>query len=184
MSRHRLIALLLVGCLARLLPGCSSADPASPRAEAPAGPTTTASPGTVPGATPTGASYDGPRIPDSTWTKVVTEAQARDAGLDAGWLASNVGSDGVMPLTLRFLGDTWSITIGNDAGAPEVGDVGDVTYDEQGRLVTTSRSEGCPGCVATQTWSIAGDRLWLRFLGDSATADARLVAAGTWRRSS
>ena len=62
---------------------------------------------------------------------------------------SNFGEDGLMPLTFVFEGDSWAIMVVNDQGRPRPGDLGTLAYDDQGRLVTTSNSEGCPGCVIT-----------------------------------
>jgi hypothetical protein len=112
--------------------------------------------------TSTQTAYDGPRIPNSTWTKEVTRADARAAGIsDQNPFIRDFGADGVLPLTLKYEADSYSVLVTNDQGSSEVGDFGTLVYDAPGRLTMTSGSPGCPGCEYPVTWEIRGDRLVL-----------------------
>lgn len=127
----------------------------------------------------------GTRIPDGTWSKVATAAQARRLGLDAPVVQRMLGADGKLPVTLRIAGDRWTILVTEeDGGIPVAGDVGSLSYDGEGRLVTVSESEGCPGCVGTYAWRLAGDSLTLEFApaGKPPEDDERLVTEGVFRR--
>ncbi len=114
--------------------------------------------------------WAGEVLPDSTWTKTVTLKQAKKAGVHQAQVPSNFGEDGLMPLTFVFESDSWAIMVVNDDGAAEPGDLGTLTYDDQGRLVTTSNSEGCPGCVIT-----------LRCLGRLTTTWNTSIRSHCWR---
>ena len=93
-----------------------------------------------------------------------------------------LGRDGELPVLLQVIGDFWSITVTDDSGATDVGDLGSLTYEDDDRVVMTSDSEGCPGCVLTVTWSLEGDRLTLVMTPDTtATPLERLVLEGVFR---
>lgn len=140
----------------------------------------------VPQPTVTTTASSAPRIPDSTWSRSLTEADADRAGIPSGNpLFEEFGADNRLPLTFQFQGDAFSILITNDQGFSEVGDFGTLRYDSPGRLTARSDSPGCPACEYRLTWEIRGDRLVL----DSAPgADLprveRFVMLGDWRRSS
>jgi hypothetical protein len=127
-----------------------------------------------------------PRIPDSSWSRTLTEADADRAGIPPrNPLFAEFGADNRLPLTFQFQGDAFSILVTNDQGFSEVGDFGTVSYDSPGRLTARSDSPGCPACEYRLTWEIRGDRLVL----DSAPgADLprveRFVMLGDWRPSS
>jgi hypothetical protein len=67
------------------------------------------------------------------------------------------------------------------------GDGGTLSYDDQGRAVFTSESEGCPGCVGVWVWRVEGGVLRLR-LAKAESHDiignpvARLVNEGDFRQ--
>jgi hypothetical protein len=130
------------------------------------------------------ASEAGPRIPDGSWSKVATAAEARRRGLDGPDVREVLGSDGRLPITWRLAGDRWTILVTEDDGLPVRGDEGTLQYDSQGGLVTVSESEGCPGCVGKFTWTLVGDALTLTFAPGSTSTkdDDRLVTEGTFRR--
>jgi hypothetical protein len=123
---------------------------------------------------------DGPVVPDGTWHRVATEAEAAALGVPRRDVVRHLGDDGRLPLALTVVGDTWAITTTSDAGAVEVGDLGHATYDEQGRLVTTSASSGCPGCEAVLAWRVEGDDLVVK-AADGLDAVERLMTEGRWR---
>lgn len=149
------------------------------RAPDPAGtPTTTSS---------TAPEWTGDVIPDSTWTRIASSAEARRLGLGRDAIVSALGTDGRIPLTLRIEDRSWSQSgVYSPGGPAEVGDFGTLEYDAQGRLVTTSDSPGCPGCRATVRWRITDDRLVLALVPGSADGPvdpiARLMVEGTWQR--
>lgn len=123
---------------------------------------------------------DGPVVPDGTWQRVVTEAGAAALGIPRRDVVRHLGDDGRLPLALTVLGDTWAITTTSDAGAVEVGDLGHSTYDEQGRLLTTSASSACPGCEAVLAWRVVGDDLVLEPAGGLGAVE-RLMTEGRWQ---
>lgn len=154
-----------------------SSNPSSQRPDYVDRPTSTAS------STPTEA-VDVPGIPDSSWTKVLTRAQAERAGLSEAKIVEHLGADDLMPLTFQFQADSYSILITNDEGVVEVGDPGSVEYVAPGRLVLTSDSPGCPGCQQQLTWQIRGDRLILgEAPGEQLPRLEALVVLGNWRES-
>lgn len=140
----------------------------------------------VPQPTPTVTTTapSGPRIPDSSWTKTLTRAQAERAGLPEDFIAEQLGADDLLPLTFKFESDDWSILNTNDQGFTEVGDFGTLVYEAPGRLTTTSESPGCPGCQAKLTWEIRGNRLLLALApgADMPPVD-RFIVLDTWHRS-
>ena len=138
------------------LGGCGGAEEASDAAAA-AEQTTTAQ--TPTGSGTTAGTPDAERIPDGTYRRVVTEVDFDAAGLPEELREEFLGSDGEMPTAYEFDGDRYTHYVTNDAGVEEVGDLGTVDYDDQGRLVTTSQSTGCPGCVGTLEWSFDGQVL-------------------------
>lgn len=129
---------------------------------------------------PSVSAGDGEVVPDGTWHRVVTEAGAAALGVPRPDMAAYLGDDGRLPLALTVVGDTWAITTTSDAGAVEVGDLGHATYDERGRLVTSSASSGCPGCEAVLSWRVEGDDLVLD-AADGIGAPRRLMAEGRWQ---
>jgi hypothetical protein len=140
----------------------------------------------VPQPTVTTTAPSEPRIPDSSWSRTLTEADADRAGIPPGNpLLEEFGADKRLPLTFQFQDDAFSILVTNDQGFSEVGDFGSVRYDAPGRLTATSDSPGCPACEYRLIWEIRGDRL---ILGSVPGADLprveRFVMLGVWRRSS
>jgi hypothetical protein len=124
-------------------------------------------------------------LPDSTWSRTLTRADADRAGIPKGRpILRDFGADGRLSLSIGFQGDAFSLQVLDDDGVAEVGDSGDVTYDAPGRLIATSDSTGCFGCEYLLTWEVRGDRL---VLGSAPGADLSRVEAfvmlGAWRRS-
>lgn len=140
---------------------------------------------TPPSPSPSATAYTGPRIPDGSWSKVATAAEARRRGLDAPVVQRMLGADGKLPVTLRIAGDRWTVLVTEeDGGIPTPGDSGSLSYDRQGRLVTVSESPGCPGCIGKFAWTLTGDALELAFTPGSTSTkdDERLVTEGTFHR--
>ena len=59
--------------------------------------------------TVTTSAYDGPRIPDSTWSRVLTRADAERASFPEADIVRYLGADGRLPLTFQFETDAWSL---------------------------------------------------------------------------
>ena len=57
--------------------------------------------------TTSASEYAGPRIPDSTWRKVVTREQLVRGGADSAFLEENLGGADRLPMTLTFTGDVF-----------------------------------------------------------------------------
>jgi hypothetical protein len=171
--------IFLAPLFAAALAGCSNDE--SSKTD-PAGPTKSAT------AAQTGS---GEAIPDGTYAKSVTVADAKTAGIvDKGFLSGNFGDDGSTTFTFKFQDDRWTLFVTPGGGAPEPGDLGSITYDEHGDVVLTSESEGCPGCTGVYDWELDGSQLTMSFAEhDSsdrpeALAIERFVTEGTFTRES
>jgi hypothetical protein len=165
----------LVG--ATLLASCSDD---TPRAASPADPaTTTSSP----------ASAD-ETIPDGTYSKTVTTADARAAGVTDQDFLHELGEDGETTYAFKFAGDRWTVFIIEDGAAPEPGDLGTLEYEGAGDVAMVSESDGCPQCVVSYRWQLTGDRLSLTIVGHESTggpedlAVVRFVTEGDFTRQS
>ena len=121
-----------------------------------------------------------PEIPPSNWRKVVTREQLVAAGADRAFLAENIGSADRLPLLLGLSGDVFSQS-GRYPGGWSVGDAGRVSYDDAGRLVLTSSSPGCTGCVSILDWRLEGGELHLSDAGGTLDPIDRVFYLGTWR---
>ena len=131
------------------------------------------------------AVWTGDVIPDGTYSKTATIADAKALGVPKGAATETFGRNGKLPLEFKIADDRYVHLVEAD-GAMVVGDEGTATYDPDGNWVTTSESTGCPGCVTTYGWSLEGDRLRLRMLEGTGTGDpvdvliGRLVTEGEW----
>ncbi|MFQ6173292.1 hypothetical protein ACK8HX_16950 [Oryzobacter sp. R7] len=179
-----LVALALGGC-----GGAATGDAAGPAGTsatttaAPA-PASTAGEGGVRATAPGGSA-----IPDGTWTRTATMADATMLGVPPEVARQHLGADGENDIELRVAGRDWAQFMEEDGTAGLVlGDRGTAGYDAEGRWVATSHSEGCPDCAAAFTWSVEGDRLTLTvddLTSDGDPVDAlvtRLVMEGTFTR--
>ena len=136
----------------------------------------------------TSAAWTGDVIPDGTYTKTATMADAKALGLPKKVATEFLGKDGEFHVQLKISGADWA-QFGDDGDAPMTqGDGGTATYDADGNWVTTSTSTGCPGCRATSDWSLEGDRLTLTLLETTEAGDpvdllvGRLVMEGEYTR--
>jgi hypothetical protein len=174
--RHRhliLVALLLDA----LLLGCGDDD------------SHTAAPA-EPASSPTSASASSAAtIPDGTYAKSVTVADAKAVGItDEEFLSNNFGADGKTTLSYKFGADRWTEFVTPGGGAPEPGDGGPLTYDEQGHAVLTSESDGCGACIYVYDWQFDGNAVTLTIVGHESSdgpedlALVRFVTAGVFTR--
>lgn len=178
--RSALTAVMLVTVLA----GCSD-DTTSTATGGSTSPTTTPN-------DPSPASSEpekpGEAIPDGSYAKTVTVAEAKEKGItDRGFL-NQFGKDGRTTLVLKIAGDRWThFTVER---VPEPGDLGTLTYDAKDKVAMTSESDGCPGCVYTYDWSTSGDELSLSLFGHESTDTpedvviVRFVTEGAFTRQS
>ncbi len=105
-------------------------------------------------------------IPDGDYARSVTVADARAIGItDEEFLSNNFGEDGSTTLTYKFGDDRWTLFVTPGGGAPEPGDGGPMTYDEQGNAVLTSESDGCGACIYIYDWQLDGNALTLTIVG-------------------
>ena len=119
-------------------------------------------------------------IPRSNWRKVVTRDQLVAAGADQAFLRENMGSASRQPLLLALSHDVFSLSVRHPSGWTG-GDAGRVSYDEAGRLVLTSSSTGCTGCVFTLDWSLGSGELHLDDATGALDPIDRVIYLGTWR---
>lgn len=129
---------------------------------------------------PTSTATSHPEIPPSNWRKVVTRDQLVAAGADGAFLAENIGRAERLPLLLSLSGDVFNQS-GRYAGGWSGGDAGTMSYDDAGRLVLTSSSPGCAGCVSTLEWRIEEGELHLSDATGTLDPIDRLMYLGTWR---
>ena len=96
-------------------------------------------------------------IPSGTYTRTITRAEAEAIGVDAGFIDEVIGPDDELVNAFEFTDDGRWTQLGDFSGTGvlESGDFGTYTYDDEGRLVTTSESEGCRGCVGVIEWTYA-----------------------------
>jgi hypothetical protein len=120
------------------------------------------------------------RIPDGRYARTLTAADAEAAGLSSDLAKEFLGSDGELPVAFVFDGDRFQHLVTNDAGVEELGDLGTLSYDEEGRIVMTSESTGCPGCIGEFEWTIEADSLTLT--DDEMTQPDAFVVTGPYTR--
>jgi hypothetical protein len=96
-------------------------------------------------------------IPSGVFTRTITRSDAESVGVDPGFIDEVIGPDDELATAFEFSDDGRWTQLGDYSGTGvlESGDFGTYTYDDQGRLVTTSESEGCRGCVGVIEWSFA-----------------------------
>ena len=134
--------------------------------------------------------WTGEEIPDGTYAKTVTKAEARAAGIrDKAWPEDELGTRAGQ-LRVQVPGSTGGRRSCPDGEAPDPGDVGTLKYDERVTSSMLSESDGCPGCVYTYDWKLNDDVLTLRIVGHESTdgpedlAIVRFVTEGDFTRQS
>ncbi len=167
-----LLGTVLVGCSEKG-DGASASSPSTPG---------------EPSASDSAAAWTGEVIADGSYAKTATVTEARAMGITDQSFLDQLGEDGKTSFVFKFAGDRWTLFVVEDA--PEPGDLGTLQYDARGDAVMTSESDGCPGCVFTYDWALAGDVLTLTVVGHEAT-DApedvqmvRFVTEGAFTRQS
>ncbi|WP_406832286.1 hypothetical protein ABEG17_05525 [Pedococcus sp. KACC 23699] len=126
------------------------------------------------------------RIPDGTWTRDITKAEITRRGLHIApdVLTANYLDDGSVRLVLKTQGSRWSILVQDDAGAYEVGDKGETTYDAKGLWVQASDSTGTSMLIA---WTVRGGTLTTSIHtspdGPKPADDDVLFLGGQWDRT-
>jgi len=177
------LATLLV---APVLAGCRGDGPPARASENPSSPATSSTAPATPASTPTPV-HAGETIPGGTYARTVTRADTRRLGLPKDKSAEVLDKDGEVAYSYRFAGDRWTL-FGTYDGVPEVGDLGTLTYDDEGNVAMTSASDGCPGCVYTYDWQLNGKQLNMTIVGHDSTDGpedllvVRLVTEGTYTR--
>ncbi len=143
---------------------------------------------------------DGSAIPDGTWTRTATAADAKRLGIPQDEYERIMGQDGELHVELRIAGDDYAVSTDDGDTDLTLGDPGrcapwacapphgTAEYDAAGNWVTTSASQGCPACRTTYQWSMDGPRLVLTVLdarthaGRLDVLNLRLVTEGTYTR--
>ena len=130
--------------------------------------------------TATVASPSHPVIPPSNWRRVITREELVAAGADGAFLREHLGSADRLPVLLSLSRDVFSQS-GRYADGWSGGDAGRVSYDDEGRLVLTSSSSGCPGCVLALDWRLEPGELHLGDATGMLDPIDRVVYVGTWQ---
>ena len=101
-------------------------------------------------------------IPDGTYTRTITSADALQQGLDPGVADQVLGPDGELTIVYEFDVGRWTAS-GNfyDNDVFEIGDFGTYTFDGDGLLVTTSENSQSRGFVAVIEWTLEDGLLTL-----------------------
>jgi hypothetical protein len=143
---------------------------------------------------------DGSAIPDGTWTRTATTADATRLGIPKQEHERIMGEDGELHVELRIAGEDYAVSMDDGDADLTLGDPGrclpwvcapphgTAAYDAEGNWVTTSASQGCPACRTTYQWSMNGPLLVLTVLDTRTHAgrldvpNLRLVMEGTYMR--
>ena len=178
MRRFIHIAALAAVLPASLLVGCGNDDPTtSPGADAAV-------------SAPSASAGSGEVIPDGTYAKTATLADAKALGVTDKSLLDQLGTDGATTYSYKIAGNRWTLFLIEEGAAPEPGDGGNLEYDDQGDVSMLSESDGCPGCIYVYEWQLDGDRLTLTIVGHEASdtpedlAAVRFVTEGVFEKQS
>jgi TRAP-type transport system periplasmic protein len=95
-------------------------------------------------------------IPSGTYHRTITRADAEALDVDESFVAAEIGPDDELAVAFEFTDDgRWTqLADYSGTGALESGDFGTYAYDDEGRLVITSNSSGCRGCVGVIEWTL------------------------------
>lgn len=138
-------------------------------------------------ATSSSAPEPGEAIPDGSYAKTVTVADAKEMGIADQDFLSELGKDGETTFVFKIADDRFTVFVVEE-GVPEPGDVGALAYDGDEDVAMTSESDGCPGCVYTYDWSLVRDELTLELVGHESTDTpegvviVRFVSEGVFTR--
>jgi hypothetical protein len=129
----------------------------------------------------------GPTIPDGTYAKTATRAEAQAARV-AELVAGDFGNRDSVTYTYKISGDRFTIFVTRAGGTPEPGEVGTLAYASGRRVIMSGESAACAPCVYTYRWRLAGNALRLTLVGHESTdgpeelAATRFVTEGVFRR--
>lgn len=112
--------------------------------------------------TPTPVLNEPQPIPDGTYSTTATRERAEAAGFDKTVIDQAYGPDGTLEIVLRLQNGLWTQLATYDGVALEPGDEGSYEF-EADKMVLTSTSAGCPGCVGVVDFTFDGQRLALQF---------------------
>lgn len=119
-------------------------------------------------------------VPDGTYRRVTTTADAEALGLEPEEVTEFVGDDGEYPVALRFDGDRIQLLVTNDADIEEVGVDATIEYDEDGRLIVHEGSLG----DSTIEWTYEDGVLVTELVADAGGSPAHPVGqlhlTGEW----
>jgi TRAP-type C4-dicarboxylate transport system substrate-binding protein len=168
LARAAVLTVTFVSATASLA-ACDDADPGADAVSATVGgatvppvtPSTEPTTATPAPTTATGASI-GAVIPFGTYERTITRAEAETSGADGAFISQEIGDEG-LAIAYEFT-DAGDWTLWADfcrCGSPDRGDFGTYTYDDEGRLVTTSENTDSNGFVGVIDWRIADGVLTL-----------------------
>ena len=126
------------------------------------------------------------KFPTGTYTVLANRAEALAKGFNNRQINNAYGADGELFLTLTFRAEDhhWIQAGEFTPGITEVGDRGSYRIDQEGHLVLTSTSPGCPGCVGVLRWDFDGQKLTLAFIEpDKHPAEERLITEHTYQKT-
>jgi hypothetical protein len=122
------------------------------------------------------------QVPLGGWLREVTAKKGVALGIPRRRVERLTGDDGVMELGLKLQEQqVFTIWTNDDDGRPTAWDTGRYEFRSGDRLVLTSMSSKCPGCVTRMTWREDGTDLVLSSVRrDTAPLVARWLWEGRW----
>lgn len=121
-------------------------------------------------------------VPLGGWLREVTARKGVALGIPRRRVERLTGDDGVMELGLKLQEQqVFTIWTNDDRGLATAWDTGRYVFRSGNRLVLTSMSSRCPGCVTRMTWREDGTDLVLSSVRrDTAPLVARWLWEGRW----
>lgn len=124
----------------------------------------------------------GRAVPLGGWLREVTAKKGLALGIPRRRVERLTGDDGVMELGLKLQEQqVFTIWTNDDDGVATAWDTGRYVFRSGNRLVLTSMTSKCPGCVTRLTWREDGKDLVLSSVQrDTAPLVARWLWEGLW----
>lgn len=120
-------------------------------------------------------------VPVGGWLREVTAKRGLALGISRRRVERLTGEDGVLGLGLRVDQQVFGIYVNDDDGRATLWDTGGYEFRPGHRLVLTSMSNKCPGCITTLTWRQLGeDVAFASVTRDRAGLLARWFYEGRW----
>jgi hypothetical protein len=121
-------------------------------------------------------------VPAGGWVREVTAKKGLALGISRRRVERLTGEDGAMGLGLKLQEQqVFTLWTNDDDGLATAWDTGRYAFTSGHRLVLTSMSSKCPGCVTRLTWSEDGKDLVLSAVRrDTAPLVARWLWEGRW----